>query len=131
MQPNLKVLIVDDNSMDRIVVRAVLNKLSITDIIDAENGSIAEGKLITAKSVAKPFDLVILDWNMKSGNGLTVLKKIRNDQSLKACKVIIMTATAHKTTVQDAIAHGANDFITKPVVLEVLQEKLKKLELDL
>lgn len=127
MPPKLKVLIVDDNRMDRMVVRAVLNKLSINDVIEAENGVIAEGKLVTAEKVATPFDLVILDWNMKSGNGLSVLKKIRQDPHLKTCKVIIMTATAHKETVEDAIKHGANDFITKPVVLEVMQEKLKKL----
>lgn len=127
MRMRMNVLVVDDNKMDRIVVRAALNRLGIHDVTEAENGSVAEGKMRTALEMGKHFDLAIVDWNMPMNNGLSLLRNIRSSAKLKSCRVIMMTATSEKKIVNEAIIEGVDDFIVKPVLLETLGEKIEKL----
>ncbi len=127
MNENFRVLIVDDHKFDRIIARAALSKLGIKHITEAENGSIAESKLLTSAEMGKSFDLAIIDWNMPMNNGLTLLKHIRSNSKLKFCKVIIMTASSEKKIVEEAINNGVDEFIVKPIALETLRQKIEKL----
>lgn len=124
---NLKVLIVDDNISDRLIVKSILLKLRVASVQEAEDGAIAESKLLTADDISQRYDVVILDWNMPRANGHKLLKIIKSNWHLKNTKVIVMTATANQDVVEDAIHAGASDFIVKPVELALLQGKLEKL----
>lgn len=123
-----RILIVDDNASDRVVVRAILKSLGCKEIQEAEDGSIADGKIRTAVEIGAPFDLVIMDWNMPRTTGAKLLDSIRYAVKTRNTKLIVMTATADRETVEDAIAGGADDFLVKPVTLDAMKEKLEKME---
>ena len=126
--PKMRVLIVDDNATDRMIVRQSLRKLGCKEIQEAEDGTIAEGKIRTAVEIGACFDLVILDWNMPRTTGAKLLEHLRTFSKTRNMKIIIMTATADRETVESAIQGGANDFLVKPVQIEALKEKIEKLE---
>jgi two-component system chemotaxis response regulator CheY len=127
MPLNSKFLIVDDNPSDRLVVRAVLLKLGYKEVQEAEDGSIAEGKIENAVAIGAPFAIAIIDWQMPKINGFKLLKSIRRATKTKNTRVIAMTATANHNTVKEAIEGGADDFIVKPVTLELLKIKIENL----
>ena len=126
MYRDLKVLVVDDNKMDRTVARAILNKLGIGDVTEAESSLVAQGKLHTAEQLGQSFELILLDWNMPRASGLHVLKTVRSDPAYRKCKVIIMTATSEEQIVKEAIQNGVDEFVVKPLILKVLAEKIEK-----
>ncbi len=127
LPPNLRTLVVDDNQTDRLIVRRMLERMGLADVQVAEDGTIAESKLLTAEQINRPFQLVVLDWNMPGANGLKILQFIRRSKLTKSAKVVVMTATADITVVEAAVASGANDFIVKPVAAATLSEKLLKI----
>ncbi len=130
LPPNTRALVVDDNQTDRLVVRKMLEKLGLLDVQIAEDGSIAESKLVNAEKIGRPFQLLILDWNMPGVNGLKVLQFVRQSKLTKTAKVMIMTSEAEASVVEAAVVSGTNDFLVKPVTLPVLKEKLTKLFSD-
>jgi CheY-like chemotaxis protein len=124
---NVRTLVVDDNQTDRLLVRKILERMGLQDVQLAEDGSIAESKITNAEQTGRPFQLIVLDWNMPVANGLKVLRLVRGSKLSRSAKVIIMTATAEASVVEAAIMNGANDFIVKPVVGNTLHDKLQKL----
>lgn len=125
--PSTRVLVVDDNQTDRLIVQRMCESFGLTDVQVAEDGSIAESKILNAELTKKPFQLIFLDYNMPGMNGMKLLQHIRRSKFTKAAKVIIMTAGAEVELVEAAVVSGANDFIVKPIALAVLKEKLTKL----
>ena len=125
--PKLRVLIVDDNPSDRAIARAMMFRLKPAFVHEAENGAVAEGKLQTGLEISKPYNLLILDWNMPGTNGLKLLQVIRGHYQLKNIKVIVMTATAAREVVEAAIKNGADDFVVKPLDSKLLVQKVEKL----
>ncbi|CAN5578914.1 chemotaxis response regulator CheY [soil metagenome] len=127
LPPKTHVLVVDDNQSDRLIVRRLLEKLGFIDVQLAEDGSIAESKIENAEKINRPFQLIIIDWNMPGMNGIKLLQNIRKMKLTKTAKIIMMTATAEVDVVETAVASGVNDFIVKPVIGSILKEKLTKL----
>ena len=113
------------------VVKSKLATLGLKDVQEAENGVIAENKLRTGAEIGQPYDLVIADWNMPGGSGLKLLQHLRADAKTKKTRVIMMTGTADRETVQNAIASGVDAFIVKPVEMKILVEKLTAIGLQL
>lgn len=126
-QRKLRFLIVDDNASDRLVVRSMVSKLWPLLVHEAENGTVAEGKLKTALDIDQPYDVVIVDWNMPGSNGLKLLQTMRTKANFKSTVVIVMTATAAREVVEAAIKNGADDFIVKPIDGALLRQKIEKL----
>lgn len=122
---NRSVLIVDDNEVDRLVAKSILKKIGIHAIHEAENGTIAAGKLSTSKEIGSFYDLVFVDWNMPSSGGLKLLQMVSQEPKFKKMKMIVMTGTSDTQVVQDAIEFGADDFIVKPLTFEIVREKLE------
>ncbi len=122
MDLNAKVLIVDDFSTMRRIVKNIVRQIGFKNITEAENGAMALQKLKSEK-----FDLVITDWNMPEMSGLDLLKAIRADDELKATPVLMVTAEAKKENIVDAIKAGVNNYVVKPFTAETLQEKLEKI----
>ena len=67
---NMKILIVDDFSTMRRIIRNILKQLEFINVEEAEDGSIAFEKLKEAD-----YDLLITDWNMPNMTGLDLLKR--------------------------------------------------------
>jgi two-component system chemotaxis response regulator CheY len=119
----MKLLLVDDSATMRRIQRTQLNKINITDIIEAGDGQQALNLL----KENMPVDMVLLDWNMPVMNGMEFLKKARADASYANVKIIMCTSESEKIRVLEAIKAGANDYIVKPFTPEAL---LKKLNID-
>lgn len=121
LDPNTRVLIVDDFATMRKIERNILGQLGIKNVDEADDGSTALPKL-----QSNTYDVVLLDWNMPTMNGLDLLKAIRADDSLKGIPVIMVTAEALKDNIVAAAQAGVNDYVVKPFTAGALEEKLKK-----
>ena len=116
----LQVLIVDDVKAVRQLLSKSLNSLGIKYVREASN--IHEAMTTIANS---PVDLVFSDWNMDDGDGIDLLKKLRNtdDNRLKYLKFIMVTGSDHK--VMSAMDEGAHNIIHKPFTPEIIMRKLE------
>ncbi|MBI9074740.1 MAG: chemotaxis response regulator CheY [Desulfatibacillum sp.] len=121
MDPNLKVLVVDDFATMRRIVKNILKDIGFTNIAEAEDGAVALKHLQTG-----PVDLIICDWNMPNMSGLDLLKAVRADDKLKAIPFVMVTAEAQKTRVVEAVQAGVSNYIVKPFTADAVKEKLKK-----
>jgi two-component system chemotaxis response regulator CheY len=119
---DIKILVVDDMSTMRRIIRTILNQLGYSNIDEAENGKQALAKLKKEK-----FDFVVTDWNMPEMDGLSLVKAIRSDEELKHIPVLMVTAEAKKENVMEALKAGVNNYIVKPFTPEVLKEKMEKI----
>ena len=119
---NMKILIVDDFSTMRRIIRNILKQLEFTNVEEAEDGSVAFEKLKDAD-----YDLLITDWNMPNMTGLELLKEIRANEKLKNLKVLLVTAEAEKENIIQAAQAGANEYVVKPFTADVLGQKINKI----
>lgn len=120
--PGIRILIVDDFSTMRRIIRNILKQLGFENVEEAENGADAYEKL-----EAEKFDFIITDWNMPVMDGLGLLKKVRTNPAMKNMPVLMVTAEAEKDKVVAAIQAGVNNYIVKPFTADVLQEKMDKI----
>jgi two-component system chemotaxis response regulator CheY len=120
--PNMKILVVDDMSTMRRIVKNIMKQLGYANVDEAENGKDALDKL-----KAESFGFVISDWNMPVMTGIELLRAIRADEKLKALPVLMVTAEAQKENLVEAIQAGVSNYIVKPFTAEVLQEKMNKI----
>ncbi len=119
---DMRILIVDDFSTMRRIVRNLLKEMGYTNAEEAEDGVVALVKLRGAN-----FDFVISDVNMPNMNGFALLKEIRRDPALQALPVLLVTAEAKKEDIVTAAQAGASGYIVKPFTKQTLEEKLAKI----
>jgi len=119
---SLKVLVVDDFSTMRRIVKNLLKQIGYKDIDEAEDGVQALSKLQDGG-----YGLVVSDWNMPNMDGLEMLKAVRQDPAIKNIPVLMVTAEAEKEKVITAIQAGVNNYVVKPFTGEILKEKLNKI----
>ena len=126
LNPNIKILVVDDFKTMRKIIKNILTQLGFKNIIEADDGTTAL-ELLKKQKV----DLIISDWNMPKMNGLELLKTVRSDDNLKDIRFIMVTAEAQKENVIEAIKHGVNQYVVKPFTPKTLKEKLEKITPEL
>jgi two-component system chemotaxis response regulator CheY len=119
---NMKILIVDDFSTMRRIIRNILKQLEFTNVEEAEDGNVAFEKLKEAD-----YDLLITDWNMPNMSGLDLLKEIRANEKLEDLKILLVSAEAEKENIIQAVQAGANEYIVKPFTADVLGQKINKI----
>lgn len=118
----MKFLVVDDFSTMRRIVANILKECGVVNIKEAEDGDVALSMLQNEK-----FDFVVTDWNMPRMQGIDLLRKIRETESLKHIPVLLVTAEAKKENIITAAQAGADGYIVKPFTQVTLQEKLEKI----
>ena len=118
----IKVLVVDDFSTMRRILKNILKQIGYSDIEEAEDGNSALARLRQGG-----FGLVVSDWNMPNMTGLDLLKAIRADNALNNMPVLMVTAEAKKENVMDAIKAGVNNYVVKPFTADILKEKIEKI----
>ncbi len=121
-EKNLKILVVDDFSTMRRIVRNLLKELGYTNVDEAEDGVAALQKLKGSN-----FQFVVTDWNMPNMTGIELLRAIRADVALKSLPVLMITAEAKKENIIEAAQSGASGYIVKPFTAGTLEEKLNKI----
>lgn len=119
---DLRILIVDDFSTMRRIVRNLLKEMGYANAEEASDGVVALTKLRESA-----FDFVISDVNMPNMNGFALLKEIRKDAALQALPVLLVTAEAKKEDIVNAAQAGASGYIVKPFTKQTLEEKLNKI----
>ncbi|MEJ2764136.1 MULTISPECIES: chemotaxis response regulator CheY [Photobacterium] len=118
----MKILIVDDFSTMRRIVKNLLRDLGFNNTQEADDG-------LTALPMLKKggFDFVVTDWNMPGMQGIDLLKHIRADADLKHLPVLMITAEAKREQIIEAAQAGVNGYIVKPFTAATLKEKLDKI----
>lgn len=115
----MRVLVVDDSEMTRMIVKKTLKTFGIGDVVEAEDGQVA----IEAFK-QQEFDVVFSDWNMPNMSGIELLEQIRAINT--DVPVIMITTEGSRAKVVDAISRGINDYLVKPFTPAALKEKLGK-----
>ncbi|MCL1036515.1 chemotaxis response regulator CheY [Shewanella corallii] len=122
MDKNMKILIVDDFSTMRRIIKNLLRDLGFNNTQEADDGSTALPMLQKGD-----FDFVVTDWNMPGMQGIDLLKAIRADDSLKHLPVLMVTAEAKREQIIAAAQAGVNGYVVKPFTAATLKEKLDKI----
>ena len=121
MNLNMNILIVDDFSTMRRIIRGALKTIGFNNIFEAEDGKAAL-KILAAENIG----LIMSDWLMPNMNGLELLKAVRADDQLKNIPFVMVTAEGQKKNAMDAVESGVSNYIVKPFTPETLHLKLKK-----
>ncbi len=117
----MKILIVDDFSTMRRIIKNLLRDLGFNNTQEADDGSTALPMLQNGD-----FDFVVTDWNMPGMQGIDLLRAIRADDNLKHLPVLMVTAEAKREQIIMAAQAGVNGYIVKPFTATTLKEKLEK-----
>lgn len=118
MNPAAKILVVDDSTFMRSILKEILSKAGYTNLLEADNGR--QALEIFAKE--KP-DLLLLDIVMPEVDGLAVLEKIG-----RQAKIIVVSAVGQEAMVEQAKKSGAAGYVVKPFEeKQVLDEVAKAL----
>ncbi|MFN9161820.1 MAG: response regulator [Alphaproteobacteria bacterium] len=115
----MKVLVVDDYSTMRRIIRNLLNQIGYADVDEASDGGDALNKLRQVH-----YGLVISDWNMEPMTGYDLLKQVRADEKLKTTPFIMGTAESKTDNVVAAKKAGVDNYIVKPFNAATLQQKI-------
>ncbi|TXR53208.1 chemotaxis protein CheY [Reinekea thalattae] len=122
MDKNMKILVVDDFSTMRRIVKNLLRDLGFTNTQEADDGATAWPMLQSGD-----FDFVVTDWNMPGMTGIELLGHIRADERLKSMPVLMVTAEAKRDQIVAAAQAGVNGYVVKPFTAAALKEKIEKI----
>lgn len=122
MDKKMKVLIVDDFTTMRRVIKNLMKSLDYKNFEEAEDGVKALKILKSTK-----IDFVVTDWNMPNMSGLELIKEIRKDKELSHIPVLMVTAEQKREQIITAAKAGVNGYVVKPFTAETLSKKLIKI----
>jgi two-component system chemotaxis response regulator CheY len=118
----MKILVVDDFSTMRRIVRNLLKELGFSNVHEAEDGVDALAKLRGGD-----FEFIVSDWNMPNMSGIDLLRAVRADPALKHLPLLMVTAEAKRENIIEAAQAGASGYVVKPFTAATLDEKLQKI----
>jgi two-component system chemotaxis response regulator CheY len=122
LNKDMKILVVDDFSTMRRIIKNLLRDLGFTNADEADDGNTALPMLQTGK-----YDFLVTDWNMPGMTGIELLKNVRADDNLKTMPVLMVTAEAKRDQIVAAAQAGVNGYVVKPFTAAVLKEKIDKI----
>ncbi len=118
----MRLLVVDDSSTMRRIIRNNLKAVGYDDVLEAENG---EGAL--ARLQAEKVDLVITDWNMPVMNGLELVSAMRKADALKQTPILMVTTVAEKDEILKAMQAGVTNYVVKPFDSATLKKNIDQI----
>jgi len=118
----MKILIVDDFSTMRRIIKNLLRDLGFTNTTEADDG-------LTALPIlqAGGIDFLVTDWNMPGMQGIDLLKAVRADEKLANIPVLMVTAETKREQIIVAAQAGVNGYVVKPFTAATLKEKIDKI----
>lgn len=120
--PNMRVLIVDDFSTMRRIVRNILRQLGIANVVEADDGTTAWDILNREK-----IDFIVSDWNMPKMPGIDLLRKVRASEQFASLPFLMVTAEAQQENIIEAVQAKVSNYIVKPFTAETLKQKIDKI----
>ncbi|MEK6748911.1 MAG: chemotaxis response regulator CheY [Pseudomonadota bacterium] len=118
----MKILIVDDFSTMRRIIKNLLRDLGYGNVDEADDGNKALPML-----KAGAYEFLITDWNMPGMTGIELLKNVRADPNLVTLPVLMVTAEQKREQIVEAAEAGVNGYIVKPFTATTLKEKIDKI----
>jgi len=118
----MKILVVDDFSTMRRIVKNLLRGLGFNNTVEADDGKTALPIL-----EAGGIDFLVTDWNMPGMTGIDLLKTVRANPDLVDLPVLMVTAEAKRDQIILAAQSGVNGYVIKPFTSDTLQEKIEKI----
>ncbi len=122
MDKGMKILVVDDFSTMRRIIRNLLRDLGLTNADEADDGATALPMLKSGK-----YDFLITDWNMPIMEGIDLVRTIRADADLRELPILMVTAEARREQIVVAAEAGVNGYIVKPFNAQTLEAKVAKI----
>ncbi|WP_045217179.1 response regulator [Desulfonatronovibrio magnus] len=113
------ILVVDDFSTMRKIIRGILKELKYNTILEADDGTTAWEMLQKHR-----VDLIISDWNMPAMSGIKFLRTVRSSEEFYDIPFIMVTAEGLKENVVEAIQAGVSGYIVKPFTAATLEAKM-------
>lgn len=119
---NMRVLVVDDFSTMRRIIKNILRQIGFNNIIEADDGTTA-WDVINQDRV----DFVISDWNMPKMTGIDLLRKVRTSEEFGKLPFLMVTAEAQQENIIEAVQAKVSNYIVKPFTAETLGAKIDKI----
>jgi len=116
----MNVLLVDDSSTMRRIIRNHLKKIGITNIFEASDGREALDVLFNNMHI----EMAFLDMDMPIIDGMECLDQIRSSHHFQNIVIIMLSSESDESIRRDALRAGANDYLVKPFSFEELKEKV-------
>jgi len=119
----MKVIVADDSMLTRKIVIKYLGPMGF-EAVQAANGS----EVIEILNSGEPLPgLILMDWNMPVLDGYEVLQVLGKDERYKDIPVIMLTSESDDSNRVQALAAGANGYITKPFTAEDLTQAINEI----
>jgi len=115
-----RILVVDDSSTMRKIIRNLLLEIGFSQIDEAGDGGLALSKLRTGH-----FNLIISDWEMVRMSGLDLVQQVRNDARLNSLPFIMVTAEAGAQKITAAKQAGVTNYVVKPFNAQTMRQKIE------
>jgi len=122
LDKNMKILIVDDFSTMRRIIKNLLRDLGFSNTHEADDGMTALPMLKSGD-----FQFLVTDWNMPGMTGIDLLRAVRADGKLATLPVLMVTAEAKRDQIIEAAQAGVNGYVVKPFTAQALKEKIEKI----
>ena len=119
MNKDINILVVDDFTTMRKIIKNLLRELGFTNISEADDGTTALPMLQKYE-----FDFLVTDWIMPRMQGIDLVKEIRKDPNLSSLPVLMVTAEANREHIVEAAKAGVNGYVVKPFTSKILKEKI-------
>ena len=118
----MKILIVDDSKAMRMIVMRHLRQAGFGHHTLDEAGNGVEA--LASVTASRP-DLILCDWNMPEMNGVDFVKAVRATRAKEALPMIMVTTEGGEAMMNNALALGANGYVTKPFTPESIRAALE------
>lgn len=122
LKKDIKILVVDDFSTMRRIIKNLLRDLGFQNITEADDGK-------TALPILKQggIEFLVTDWNMPGMTGIELIGEVRKDPKLAHIPILMVTAEAKREQIIAAAQAGVNGYVVKPFTATVLKEKIEKI----
>jgi two-component system, chemotaxis family, chemotaxis protein CheY len=117
---HLKVMVVDDTSVSRLLIVDALNEIGLKNITLA-----GDGEQALQQMMANPCHIVFSDMNMPKLNGLQLLRALREYQPTRQCCFILVTGKGDRAMIEEGKKYGLNNFLAKPFTTASLKAALE------
>jgi two-component system chemotaxis response regulator CheY len=117
----MKFLIIDDSATMRRIVVNSLQRIGVTDVVEAGDGREALNKFDST------IGFIITDWNMPNMAGVDFARAIRARDDGKSVPILMMTTRSLREDIITALESGVNNYVVKPFTPQVLKEKIDAL----
>lgn len=120
--PKLRILLVDDSSTMRRLIRKILRQLGFVNIVEADDGTTAWEVL-----QKEEIEFIVSDWNMPKMKGIDLLRQVRASEKYSEIPFLMVTGEAQEKNVLEAVEARVSNYIVKPFNEYTLQKKIDKI----